>query len=111
MRGRQFKTTVPDTALQRPQDRVKRNFSAERPDALWVSDLTYVATWNGFAYVAFVIDAFARCIVGWRVSNTTIAQHTSWPSRHDSTRTVSGFLSGSILKLRDFNCKARTYPN
>jgi putative transposase len=70
VRGRQFKTTVSDTGLQRPQDRVKRNFTAERPDALWVSDLTYVATWNGFAYVAFVIDAFARRIVGWRVSNT-----------------------------------------
>jgi len=71
VRGRQFKTTVPDAALARPQDRVKRNFSVERPDALWVSDLTYVATtWHGFVYVAFVIDAFARRIVGWRVSNT-----------------------------------------
>jgi len=69
-RGRQFKTTVLDAALARPEDRVKRNFSAERPDALWVSDLTYVATWRGFVYVAFVIDAYARRIVGWRVSNT-----------------------------------------
>ena len=70
VRGRQFKTTVPDVALARPEDRVKRNFAVERPDALWVSDLTYVATWRGFVYVAFVIDAFARRIVGWRVSNT-----------------------------------------
>ena len=70
VRGRQFKTTIPDAALARPEDRVKRNFVVERPDALWVSDLTYVATWRGFAYVAFVIDAFARRIVGWRVSNT-----------------------------------------
>jgi len=70
VRGRQFKTTIPDAAFARPEDRVKRNFVAERPDALWVSDLTYVATWRGFVYVAFVIDAFARRIVGWRVSNT-----------------------------------------
>jgi hypothetical protein len=70
VRGRQFKTTVPDAALARPEDRVKRNFAVERPDALWVSDLTYVAAWSGFVYVAFVIDAFARRIVGWRVSNT-----------------------------------------
>jgi putative transposase len=70
VRGRQFKTTIADTALARPEDRVKRNFAAERPDALWVSDLTYVATWRGFVYVALVIDAFARRIVGWRVSNT-----------------------------------------
>ena len=71
VRGRAFKTTtVPDSALARPEDRVKRNFAAERPNALWVSDLTYVATWHGFVYVAFVIDAYARRIVGWRVSNT-----------------------------------------
>ena len=56
--------------MARPAVRVKRNFATERPDALWVSDLTYVATWGGFVYVAFVIDAFARRIVGWRVSNT-----------------------------------------
>jgi putative transposase len=69
VRGRQFRTTVADAALARPEDRVQRNFAAERPDALWVSDLTYVATWRGFVYVAFVIDAYARRIVGWRVSN------------------------------------------
>ena len=70
VRGRQFRTTVADAALARPEDQVQRNFAAERPDALWVSDLTYVATWRGFVYVAFVIDAYARRIVGWRVSNT-----------------------------------------
>jgi len=69
VRGRAFKTTtVSDATLARPEDRVQRNFAAERPGALWVSDLTYVATWRGFVYVAFVIDAFARRIVGWRVS-------------------------------------------
>jgi transposase InsO family protein len=71
VRGRAFKaTTVADSTLARPEDRVRRNFAAQRPNALWVSDLTYVATWRGFVYVAFVIDAYARRIVGWRVSNT-----------------------------------------
>jgi len=67
--GRGFKTTVADAALAHPEDGVKRNFVVERPDALWVSDLTHVATWRGFVYAPFVIDAFARRIVGWRVSN------------------------------------------
>ena len=68
MRGRRFKkTTCPDTAAARPPDLVTRRFAAVRPNELWVADLTYVATWRGFAYVAFVIDVFARRIVGWRV--------------------------------------------
>jgi putative transposase len=71
VRGRAFKsTTQPDEAASRPLDLVDRNFAAERPNQLWVSDLTYVATWRGFVYVAFVIDAFARRIVGWRVSSS-----------------------------------------
>jgi transposase InsO family protein len=71
VRGRQWKiTTVSDAQLMRPADLVNRNFVVVRPNALWVSDLTYVATWRGFAYVAFVIDAFARRIVGWRVSTS-----------------------------------------
>ena len=56
-----------------PLDRVNRQFTASRPNALWVSDLTYIATWVGFVYVAFVIDVFARRIVGWRVSRTAHA--------------------------------------
>src|SRR5262249_19562590 len=68
VRGRAFKiTTTTDDAQPRPADLVKREFKADRPNALWVADLTYVATWNGFAYVAFVIDVFSRAIVGWRV--------------------------------------------
>lgn len=70
VRGRRFKTTIAAEAADRPLDLVKRNFTAERPNQLWVSDLTYVATWRGFVYVAFVIDAFSRRIVGWRVSNS-----------------------------------------
>jgi putative transposase len=71
IRGRRFKiTTQPDTSAPRPADLVTRQFRATRPNALWVADLTYVATWRGFAYVAFVLDVFARRIVGWRVSSS-----------------------------------------
>ena len=70
VRGRRFKTTTPDEEAERPLDLVERDFSASRPNELWVSDLTYVATWRGFAYVAFVIDVFSRFIVGWRVSRS-----------------------------------------
>jgi transposase InsO family protein len=71
VRGRAFKiTTVADEALERPTDLVKRSFEADRPNKLWVADITYVATWLGFVYVAFIIDVFARFIVGWRVSRS-----------------------------------------
>ena len=67
-RGKVVRTTVPDSAAIRPLDRVNRQFRADRPNQLWVSDFTYVSTWQGWLYVAFVIDVFARRIVGWRVS-------------------------------------------
>ena len=70
VRGRKFKTTTGDDQAMRPLDLVQRHFTATRPNELWVADLTYVATWNGFVFVAFVIDVFARRIVGWRVSST-----------------------------------------
>ena len=70
VRGRRVRTTVPAEGAERPLDLVERDFTAERPNQLWVSDLTYVATWRGFVYVAFVIDVFSRRIVGWRVSNS-----------------------------------------
>ena len=70
IRGRPVKTTISDTALPCPRDHVNRQFKAPRPNALWVSDFTYVATWTGFVYVAFIIDVYARRIVGWRVSRT-----------------------------------------
>ncbi len=70
VRGRKFKTTVPDNTAVRPADLVDRNFTATQPNQLWVADLTYVATWSGFVYVAFVIDVFARTIVGWQVSGS-----------------------------------------
>lgn len=71
VRGRRFKvTTVADEAASRPRDLVQRRFVAERPNQLWLADLTYVATWRGFVYVAFVIDAYARQIVGWRATTS-----------------------------------------
>jgi transposase InsO family protein len=70
VRGRKIKTTIPEELADRPADLVKRSFVAERPNQLWVADLTYVATWSGFVYVAFVTDVFSRRIVGWRVSRS-----------------------------------------
>lgn len=70
IRGKGCRTTVPDDLADRPADLVNRQFSAERPDQLWVADITYVATWNSFVYVAFVIDVFSRRIVGWRVASS-----------------------------------------
>ena len=69
-RGKKVRTTVPDTSAPCPLDRVNRQFQADRPNQLWVSDFTYVSTWQGWLYVAFVVDVFARRIVGWRVSTT-----------------------------------------
>jgi transposase InsO family protein len=73
VRGKPVRTTVSDKAALCPLDHVKRQFQAPRPNVLWVSDFTYVATWQGFVYVAFVIDTFARRIVGWRASRTAHA--------------------------------------
>ena len=70
MRGRRFKTTTPDLAAARPLDLLERQFRATRPNQLRVADFTHVATWRGFVFVAFVIDVFARRIVGWRVSTS-----------------------------------------
>jgi transposase InsO family protein len=69
-RGKTVRTTIPNTAVPCPLDHVNRQFKADRPNQLWVSDFTYVSTWQGWLYVAFVIDVFARRIVGWRVSST-----------------------------------------
>ena len=69
-RGKTVRTTVSDTTAPCPLDHVNRQFKADRPNQLWVSDFTYVSTWQGWLYVAFVIDVFARRIVGWRVSSS-----------------------------------------
>jgi transposase InsO family protein len=73
IRGKPVRTTISDKAAPCPLDHVHRQFQAPRPNALWVSDFTYVSTWTGFVYAAFVIDPYARRIVGWRVSRTAHA--------------------------------------
>ena len=73
IRGKPIRTTASDKAAPCPLDHVNRQFHAPAPNMLWVSDFTYVATWTGFVYVAFVIDAYARRVVGWRVSRTAHA--------------------------------------
>jgi putative transposase len=75
VRGKKVRTTLPDRSAPCQLDRVNRQFQAPWPNALWLADFTYVATWAGFVYVAFVINAFAQRIVGWRVSRTT---HTTF---------------------------------
>jgi transposase InsO family protein len=70
VRGKKYRTTVADESAAQPADLVNRDFTAERPNQLWVADLTYVATWHGVVYVAFVIDVFSRMIVGWRASSS-----------------------------------------
>ena len=69
-RGKRVRTTIADDNVARPADLVNRDFTAERPNQLWVADFTYVSTWTGFVYVAFVVDVFSRMIVGWRLSRS-----------------------------------------
>ena len=90
VRGKRRRTTIPADVAARPADLVERRFVASRPNQLWVADITYVATWSGFAYTAFVVDVFSRRIVGWRVATTLRAslaldalEMAIW-SRHES---------------------------
>ena len=70
VRGRAHRTTVADEAAERPADLVDRDFRAPAPNRLWVADITYVLSWAGMCYVAFIIDACSRFIVGWQVSRS-----------------------------------------
>ena len=70
VRGKPKRTTIADRAADRPRDLVERRFAAEAPNRLWVADLTYVRTWSGFVYVAFIVDVFSRLIVGWQASRS-----------------------------------------
>lgn len=69
IRGQRRRTTIPEPSAPRPPDLVDRDFTASQPDQLWVADMTYVRTWSGWAYVAFVLDVFSRMIVGWQIAN------------------------------------------
>jgi putative transposase len=90
VRGKTKRTTIADPAAARPADLVSRQFGPPAPNRLWVADLTYVSTWSGFAYVAFVIDAYARRILGWRVASTMATsivldaiEHAIWTRQQD----------------------------
>ena len=108
VRGEKKRTTIPDEDAARPADLVDRNFEADRPDRLWLADITYVSTWSGFAYVALVIDAYSRFIVGWRVSNTLrtdlaldALEQALWARRPDSGQLVHHSDAGSqYLSIR-----------
>lgn len=90
-RGKKKRTTIPDEKAQRPADLVDRDFAASCPNRLWVADLTYVATWSGFVYVAFIFDAYSRFIVGWRASTSLrtdlvldALEMAIWARQHES---------------------------
>jgi len=98
VRGKETRTTIADKAAPCPADKVNRQFRAAQPNALWVSDFTYVATWQGFVYVAFVIDVFARRILGWRVSRTAHADFVLdalEQALHDRRPTKGGLIHHS----------------
>ena len=107
IRGAKRWTTVCDETLPQPADRVNRHFAATRPNRLWVADLTFVATWSGFVYVAFVVDVFARRIVGWRVSGSLrtalvldALEQALW-ARHDTAGLIHHSDRGSqYLSIR-----------
>jgi putative transposase len=98
-RGKRWKTTVPDPAAERPADLVKRRFNPPHPNALWVADFTYVATWVGVVYVAFVLDAYSRRILGWRAATSMRTQlvldaleQAVWVRRRDGVTTLTGLV-------------------
>jgi putative transposase len=98
-RGKKVRTTRPDLAAARPADLVRRRFSPPAPDRLWVADFTYVATWAAMTYVAFVVDAYSRRILGWRVATTMktalvldALEQAIWTRRRDGTASLAGLV-------------------
>jgi putative transposase len=98
-RGKRRRTTVPDPAAARPADLVGRRFSPPAPDRLWVADFTYVPTWSGMVYVAFVIDAYSRQILGWRAATTMrtalvidALEQALWARRRDGRGSLAGLV-------------------
>jgi transposase InsO family protein len=108
VRGKTKRTTIAGDAAARPKDLVDRCFAVAAPNRLWVADITYVATWSGFAYVSFVIDAFSRFIVGWRVATTLrtdlaldALEQALWARHHDLAGLVHHSDAGSqYLSIR-----------
>ncbi|OYN90600.1 hypothetical protein CGZ92_00950, partial [Parenemella sanctibonifatiensis] len=99
LRLKKVRTTIPDESAERPVDLVDRQFWASRPDQLWVADFTYVATWGGTVYVAFVFDVFSRRIVGWRAATQMTTdlvldtlEHAIWTRRQAGVTDLSGLI-------------------
>ena len=99
LRAKKVRTTIRDENARRPADLVDRDFTATAPNQLWVADFTYVATWSGTVYVAFVFDVFSRMIVGWRAAtsmNTDLVldtlEHAIWARRRDGITDLSGLV-------------------
>ena len=100
IRGKKIKTTFPDPAAANPHDLVKRDFTADCPNQLWVADFTFVSTWQGFAYVAFIVDVFSRFIVGWRVSRH---MRTEFVLDALKQRCMPGNQKSTVSYIRWFN--------
>ena len=98
IRGRVVRTTIPDPKAPCPLDKVNRQFKAARPNQLWVSDFTYVSTWQGWLYVAFVIDVFARRIVGWRVSSSMRTDFVL--DALEQAETINGLYKAELIHRR-----------
>jgi putative transposase len=101
-RGRRRRTTIPDSSAARPADLVQRQFTPDRPDRLWVADFTYVATWPGTVYVAFVLDAYSRRILGWRAARSMKAalvldalEMALWTRRRHGVADLAGLVHHS----------------
>jgi putative transposase len=99
LRGKGVRTTIPCPGDPRPEDLVDRDFTATAPNQLWVADFTYVATWSGTVYVAFVFDVFSRRIVGWRAATTMTTElvldcleHALWSRRRDGITDLTGLV-------------------
>jgi putative transposase len=99
VRGKTKRTTIANPAAARPADLVQRQFAPQAPNRLWVADLTYVSTWSGFAYVAFVVDAYARRILGWRVASTMATsmvldaiEQAIWTRQKDGVMNLNGVV-------------------
>jgi putative transposase len=99
LRVKRIRTTIPDEKAERPEDLVDRQFVASRPNQLWVADFTYVATWSGTVYVAFIFDVFSRMIVGWRAATSMTTglvldtlEHAIWTRRRDGITDLTGLV-------------------
>ena len=105
IRGKSVRTTIADKAAPCPLDHVNRQFHAPAPDRLWLSDFTYVSTWTGFVYIAFVIDAYARRIVGWRASRLMRASYSMLSNRRCMTGGRSMAAGSSITRIAAANMR------